>query len=191
MTIFSNMTYREKELVKLLWKERPKSSIERFKDELPSMPEIRNILAATTTGITSVKPIILNAYVLILSQTDRANWSSLGTSAQTLDQLYLCPKVRAHAAKVEDFLQFIITRLNTGKEFECIERIIAVGRYHTNFNVRFDAETWLVFKRALIEFAYCDQSIETSIAWRKFVARLISILKHSFNEEVCRKHSRQ
>lgn len=188
-SIFVNLSPIEKDLVKDSWDNRYLLD-EKRTNGLPNVSRALQLMKPSQN--IRVCRQVLTAFVNIITNTPREYWSSLKITADTPDGLRQCPRVRAHAAKVEQFLSAVIELLNTAREFQCTDLITSLGRRHTNFRIHFDASTWLVFKRSIID-SICENQLSGAIvaAWTKFVGHLVGEIKNGFNREICFKHSHQ
>ncbi len=78
-----------------------------------------------------------------------------------------------HAQNVSDFLDRIFDFLKKKDCEGAHDMVETVGKAHTKFGTRFDAEYWLVYKRALLEQICMGSNPAKKMLWNRFLTLMI------------------
>ncbi len=89
-----------------------------------------------------------------------------------------------HAQNVSDFLDSIFDFLKKNDCEGAHGLVETVGKAHTKFGTRFDAEYWLVYKRALLEQICMGSSPAKKMLWNRVFTLMIRELRKAFLEEI-------
>lgn len=112
-----------------------------------------------------------------------------GVKLETETDLRNCPSIVAHAAKITNFIDTLVSGLAELTIDEIRRIVYKVGVIHFRRHVNFDAENWLLFKNILMEKICFNVNEHTRMAWFKLLHLMVLSMKDGFLAEALKSGS--